>query len=238
MVDCSRWAELSQALSFHAELARQANAPTEFRLLNGAPPIMVGTADDVDGSHFASLMAILDNSPGGGTPLCRHIREVTAVIQSLAESLRAKSQRACVMIASDGAASDGDVATALRPLKDLPAWVVIRLCTDDDSVVDYWNNVDSQLELEMDVLDDLSGEATEVETANKWLTYAEPLHRLREFGIPVKEFDLLDESLLSMEQFWKTCSLMYVRYPSTFHPLYAVICHCSQCQALTIIFCN
>jgi len=27
---------------------------------------------------------------------------------------------------------------------------VIRLCTDDEKVVSYWNNIDSQLELDMD----------------------------------------------------------------------------------------
>ena len=62
--------------------------------------------------------------------------------------------------------------------QELPVWVVIRLCTDDDKIVDYWNNIDSQLELEMDILDDLFGEAAEVQSANPWLTYAEPMHRL------------------------------------------------------------
>ena len=49
---------------------------------------------------------------------------------------------------------------AMRPLKDLPVWVVVRLCTNDDKIVDYWNRVDEELELSMDVLDDLGGEVS------------------------------------------------------------------------------
>jgi hypothetical protein len=40
-------------------------------------------------------------------------------------------------------ASDGDVAAALRPLVGLPVRVVVRLCTDDDKIADYWNKVTS-----------------------------------------------------------------------------------------------
>jgi hypothetical protein len=40
-------------------------------------------------------------------------------------------------------------------------WVVIRLCTDNHKMVDYWNNVDGQVALSMDVLDDPQGEAKE-----------------------------------------------------------------------------
>jgi hypothetical protein len=85
---------------------------------------------------------------------------------------------------------------------------VIRLCTDDDRVVSYWNNIDSELELETDVLDDISNEAKEVTQHNPWLTYAEPMHRLREFGIAIKELDLLDESKLSKDQLQTMMSLM------------------------------
>lgn len=34
---------------------------------------------------------------------------------------------------------------------------MVRLCTDEDRIVEYWNNIDAQLEVDMDVLDDLSG---------------------------------------------------------------------------------
>jgi hypothetical protein len=51
---------------------------------------------------------------------------------------------------------------AMRPLEKLPVWIVIRLCTDEDKMVDYWNNIDSVIELNMDVIDDPLGEAKEI----------------------------------------------------------------------------
>lgn len=59
------------------------------------------------------------------------------------------------------------------------------MCTDEGEITEYWNSLDQELELEMDVLDDLYGEAVEVHKQNKWLTYGEPLHRLREWGVQV-----------------------------------------------------
>lgn len=81
--------------------------------------------------------------------------------------LRAAGQKACVIIATDGESSDGDIVTAMQPLRGLPVWVVVRLCTDENHIVDYWNNIDSQLEVDMDVLDDLCGEAEEVRVLRK-----------------------------------------------------------------------
>lgn len=182
-------------------------APTEFRLLNGSGPVRVGF-DTHDAPNAELLNEALDQQPTGGTPLCRHIREVITEIREVEPQLRASKQRACIIIATDGEASDGDVAEALRPLKDLPCWVILRLCTSDDSTVSYWNRIDQMLELNMDVLDDLSGEAREIRQFNPWLSYAEPLHRMREFGVSLKEFDLLDECRLSMEFLRKLCRLM------------------------------
>lgn len=205
LLGCSRWSELTKSLQFHADLSKAAHAPSEFRLLNGAPPLMIGNCSEDENTHYAQLKEAFDQSPNGGTPLCRHIREVVGKIKSMEKQLRQSSQKACVIIMTDGESSDGDIVDALRPLRNLPAWVVIRLCTDEDKVVDYWNSIDNELELDMDVLDDLCSEAQQVCALNPWLTYGDPLHKIRELGIPVKELDLLDECPLSLDQIRKLC---------------------------------
>ena len=43
---------------------------------------------------------------------------------------------------------------------------------------------------------------------NSWMTYGEPLHRLREFGVTVKELDLIDEAPLTMEQMKAFCAFL------------------------------
>ncbi len=60
-VPCSRWTELTGAMRFHAGLAHVSGALTEFRLLNGAPPIVVGRGD---GNSLQVLLSIFDRPPG------------------------------------------------------------------------------------------------------------------------------------------------------------------------------
>jgi hypothetical protein len=146
---------------------------------------------------------------GGGTPLCRHIREVTAKIREMEPMLRQQGQRAAIIIMTDGEASDGDLAAAMAPLQHLPVWVVVRLCTDEDKIVQYWNNIDEKLELDIDVLDDLLSEGAEVFAHNPWLNYNEPLHRMREFGVYFKEFDMIDEARLSLDQIRAVCCILF-----------------------------
>ena len=190
---------MTQSLRFHAELSEVSHAPSEFRLLNNAEPVLVGKNDD-QGAGLELLNEILDDSPGGQTPICAQIHEVVRKITEMDDLLRNNNQTAAVIICTDGVSTDGDVAEAMKPLQHLPVWVVVRLCTDDEDLIDYWNNIDEDLELDMDVLDDVKGEAIEVRTANPWLRYGESLHRLREFGAAIKEMDLIDESALSSEQ--------------------------------------
>ena len=66
--------------------------------------------------------------------------------------------------------------------------------------MNFWNNLDKHLELEMDVIDDCIAETKEISAMNPWLNYSEPLHKLREFGATLREMDLIDEKLLGKEQ--------------------------------------
>ncbi len=73
----------------------------------------------------------------------------------------------------------------------------------------YWNDIDSQLEVRIDVLDDLCSEGGEIHKRNPWLTYSNILHRMREFGVSLQEFDSLDERKLSLEMMRKVCMVIY-----------------------------
>jgi hypothetical protein len=215
LISCTRWSELSSTLKFHAELAHIAHAPSEFRLLNNAEPVLVGRGDE---ESLTLVNDVLNDGPGGQTPICAQINEVVIKIREIETSLRNSNQRAAVIICTDGQSTDGDVAEAMRPLQDLPVWVVVRLCTDAEDVIDYWNNIDGELELEMDVLDDIEGEAKEVRAVNDWLFYGQQLHRMREFGAALKEMDLLDEDALSSEQMAVMVSHLCVNAVELEHP--------------------
>ena len=226
MVGCSRWEEIQECCNYHINLAGALEAPTTFRLMND-PGVTVGpqefsVAEEsdkiVEDTHEAQKI-IRSARPGGCTPLTSHILEIYREVTSLAPTLRANGQRVVICIATDGLPTDergygGDVhqkefVDALRLLEGLPIWVVIRLCTDEEKVVDFYNDLDAVLELSIEVLDDFCGEAQEVYECNPWLNYALPLHRMREMGYHDRVFDMLDERLLTKSELRDFCSLLF-----------------------------
>jgi len=212
-VSCSRWDELGESLEWLAKVAVELKAYAEFRLLNppgnGGPQVVrLGTEESPE-TQLQRARSLVSSEPAGRTPLCAAIRGVVADLAAHREELLRTGKRACVVIASDGEASDGDVGAALAPLRDLPCWVVVRLCTDEDRVVEYWNHIDEELELDLDVLDDLAGEAAEIKDHAPYLTYGLPLHRLREWGCAVKLIDVLDERRLSVNEVLDLVTLVF-----------------------------
>jgi len=180
MTNCTRWEEIQECLEYHINLVGLIQAPTRFRLLNkpGGKRQQFTIAEDLSNPDGIlrdvqdALDIIRNTRPGGCTPLTNHIHEIYHEISLMAPDLQSMGKKVAIVIATDGLPSDkwghggprqrAEFVEALRLLERLPVWVVVRLCTDDDDVVDFYNNLDTHLELSLEVLDDFSGEAKEV----------------------------------------------------------------------------
>jgi len=226
-VHSTRWTEMVETVDYHSQLAALLQSPTTFRLLNdpgrvaGPQQFSIAAenrqgADAIDSDLAVAQQTMANAQPGGVTPLVPHLHEIRDELRRLEPQLRANGSKVAIVLATDGLPTDAQgyhsahvkqqFVDALRQLEALPVWIVVRLCTDEDAVVEYYNNLDAQLELSLEVLDDIVAEAKEVCEQNKWLTYGLPLHRMREHGFHHRLFDLLDERKLSkgeLRQFFR-----------------------------------
>lgn len=218
VLDCTRWTEMQDTVEYHAQMAAVLNSPTVFRLLNdpgriaGPQQFSIAERGDafIDEDLTIACSTMTNSSPGGVTPLTGHLREIHSNILALEQSLRHNGTKVVLVLATDGIPTDDrgytsdsvkhEFTSALRKFEGLPVWIVVRLCTDEQNVVEYWNNLDVNLELSLEVLDDFTAEAKEVHAHNKWLTYGLPLHRMREMGFHDRVFDLLDERKLAKDE--------------------------------------
>ena len=227
IVPCSRWEEIRECVNYHIQMAALLQAPTAFRLLNhpgaGAGSQMFSIAEaDVASipSEVEKAMSVMQRArPGGVTPLNSHILSIHQSVSAIAPQLRAEGKKVAIILATDGLPTNEQgmcndyvreqFISSLRLLEGLPVWVVIRLCTDEDDVVSFYNELDEQLELSLEVLDDFCGEAEEVYEHNPWLNYSLPLHRLREMGYHDRLFDMLDERPFTKSELREFCCLMF-----------------------------
>lgn len=225
----TRWVEIQECIKYHAELAATIQAPTSFVLLNIPGPevgnenqrfgIGESTNDrkqlEEDVKNAETIM--MDGRCWGKTPLTQRILEIQSSITVFGPQLNGR--RVAIIIATDGLPTEkGDYdpkvacsnfVSALKSLEGYPVWVVIRLCTDDIDVVEFYQGLDDQLELPIDLLDDFVSEGREVYMRNKWLNYALPLHRCRELGLRHRIFDLIDEAPLTKDQLRDLCAFLF-----------------------------
>jgi len=203
----------------------QMGVPCEFVVLN-SPAGHQSSADGfAPGVDFFSLDAskgdvqvqlvqlrqmLMSVRPCGATPLRQRLQQIQQHLQINHASLIQQGRRIVLVMATDGLPTSAgsyaptDIAKkelvyGIREITvQLPVFVVIRLCTDEDDVVNYYNVIDEEEELPLEVIDDLEGEAREAQSqGNGWLTYSEQIHYVREGGTFMKLFDLLDERRLT-----------------------------------------
>jgi hypothetical protein len=167
-VKCTRWQEMQQTIEAQCVLAAQLEIPTNFCLLNDpgrqVGPQRFGIAENrADYSDLAVAQSTMRNAgPHGVTPFTQHLKAIKTEIAAMEPELRRDGTKVVVVIATDGLPSDEssystpgiqkEFVETLRSLERYPVWVVIRLFTDEDDIVDYYNDLDSQLELSLEVL--------------------------------------------------------------------------------------
>jgi hypothetical protein len=221
----SRWEELKDTVVYHSEMAALLNSPTLFKLLNHPGPgfqkqdFTVGTGGNNEEEIREARTFMQRIKPMGATPLTKHIWSIQKSIHKMAPKLIREGRRVVVVLATDGLPTDdegyigddvnAEFLSALRSLEGLPIWLVVRLCTDEDKITEFYNNLDGQLELSLEVLDDFMGEAEEVNRHNKWLNYCLPLHRCRELGYHNRVFDFIDERPLTKGELRDFCSVLF-----------------------------
>ena len=207
-ISCTRWEELCETIHFQFTTSYQGNIQSKFYFLNNKK-----VYDIANHLNYNDTIIEMINMEGGGTPLCETINQIANDIELYKSELFILKKKVIVFIATDGESSDGDITIPLQRLKNLPVHIVLKLCTNDQVILTYWNEIDKNLELNLDVIDDYFSEANEIYDINPNICYSTCLHQYREFGTKIAEFDLLDEMKLSYEQL---CSIATIIYGHTF----------------------
>jgi len=226
-LECTRWKELEQCIDFQIDLAVNLAAPTTFRFLNNPGPGIAPQKFCVGETRYGNLQQeartaknmIKKIMPEGSTPLTEQVNQIRSEIEILEPQLIGQGKKFVTVLATDGLPTNeyGDennetinkFVQALQSLEKYPVWVVFRLCTSDENVVNFYNNIDKHLEQPIEVLRDYLHEADEVYKCNPWLNYTLPLHRCREMGFHCRILDLIDERLLSIDEIVDFCKVIF-----------------------------
>jgi len=168
----TRWEELRDCVAYHADFAARFGLPTRYALLNKPAT----ASSNVSIPQFFSmhqsgnlpleqqiLRHVLDTAvPQGPTPLTTQLRILREHLQSIAPQLAARRQWAAIVIATQGLPTNDSGAKSpaivqefvqtLRSLESLPVCIVLRMCTDDEKTFDFYNGLDAQIQLPVDVL--------------------------------------------------------------------------------------
>jgi hypothetical protein len=80
-------------------------------------------------------------------------------VSVVADEMMSKGLKAVLVLATDGLpttrqglnskAANDEFIGALRQLQTLPIWLVVRLFTNEEEVVDFYNGLDAQLEMNL-----------------------------------------------------------------------------------------
>jgi hypothetical protein len=165
--DCSRWEEAQDEVAFHACMSGALGVPTRFNMVNTPTSATAGV-------QLPSTFSVAENGPtavqqelqmakqimgqvipiGPANPLAFHLRQIRNMALQMAPQLAREGKSISLILATSGVPTDAhgqhgpavvqDFIHALRSLEGLPLSIVVRLCTDDEKVVDFYNTLDAK----------------------------------------------------------------------------------------------
>jgi hypothetical protein len=177
---CMRYDEACATVLGMARLSAETSAPMDVRVVSvrgldaAQQPLTVGKVPDDGGRAVASVAAALAAEPAGPKCVCRALVEVAAQVRWIEDILRITDKQALVVLVTDGEATDGSVADALRPLEGLPVHVLVRLCSEDRQVLRYWRGLAADVDVNLTVVASLRAEAQRVHAVNRSVHTATP----------------------------------------------------------------
>mmetsp|Transcript_975 Transcript_975/g.2762 ORF Transcript_975/g.2762 Transcript_975/m.2762 type:complete len:489 (-) Transcript_975:159-1625(-) len=206
---CTRWEELVDMSVHHAAWNLELGVPCEFVLLNSPAPAAPVYGRDIlrvdpqagDGNAqvSATKRALCAIRPSGGTPLADRLEGIRMRLHQNSAELMQSGRKVILIIATDGLPDSRTmlVQALRRIMVELPVRVIIRLCTDEAKVVEFYNVLDRDVEMPLDILDNFHSEAMEVKRHNPWVVYTPVLHTIREAGTFTLVWDYIDERKLT-----------------------------------------
>jgi hypothetical protein len=219
----TRWEEVQDMAVRQARWNADLGVPCEFVLLNSPSPsapmdgrdlVRVDARKGNTKMQIETLRDLLQRThPSSGTPLTERLNDFRRRLRQSAPDLQEK--KLMLNIVTDGLPNGTKTVfvAAIRGLaQEYQVNITVRLCTDEDSVQQFFDQVDKEVELSLDILDDLRGEARNIFAHNPWLTYSPTLHMVREAGTLSKLLDWIDERPLAPVEVG-LCSQIFLRRP-------------------------
>ena len=151
---------------------------------------------------LACLLSYLAIDPVGRQSIGRYLLDIVELLKDMEDELLATRKIAVLIIMTGCESTDGSIVDVLKLFEGFPIKIVIRICTEEIQIAEHWQSISAQLDLDISIMGHVKTEAIVVRENNNWLTYAEPLHCLREFGIALPAIDSLSTQQLSLHELW------------------------------------
>lgn len=217
MIKDSRYNEMKSSVTPNFNICASAKIRSLFSTLNTGS-VEINPDSTKTQKDYQNEFSQITRTTNGATPLL-------ADLESLKEHMKQTPGKKFLVIYSDGVSSDGDITNVLIEIQKMNVNIVIRLCTDEQSVVDYWEQLDAIPELKLDIIDSYEDEKISIAKKNPSLNYTYHFHRLREFGLTMGEIEKLDEISLTEGQISRLNDL----FPPKVEAAKVTRCECIIC---------